>query len=211
MALGIHCHDDLGLSTANTLAAVQAGADYPAVTVNGMGERAGNAPLHEVAVGMEKILKRDHGVDIKGLYDLSRMVEACSGVFIQPHTPIVGFNAFRHESGIHVDGILKHQQMYHGVDPEDVKRPSSIVLGTHTGTGTIRHLLAGRGYDADDTAVEEILRRVKKKKANEGKKDINRMVKQIDDFYSRRLSFPEKDFWEIVERVLDSGGQRDIR
>ncbi|MCJ7625681.1 MAG: hypothetical protein MUO76_19495, partial [Anaerolineaceae bacterium] len=149
MEIGIHCHDDLGLATANTIAAVTAGADFPAVTVNGIGERAGNAPLHEVGLGIEKILQRSSNLDHCRLYDLSRLVERCSGIFIPPHAPIVGLNAFRHESGIHVDGLLKDSRTYTGLAPEEVHRSSTIVLGKHSGIRTIEYLLQMKGVKAE--------------------------------------------------------------
>ncbi len=205
MGLGIHCHNDFGLATANTLAAMEAGADYPSVTVNGIGERAGNAPLHEVVVAVEKLFQRTHGIDIHRLYGLSRLVEKCSGIFISPQTPIVGLNSFRHESGIHVDGILKNSETYTGLDPKDVNRSPSFVLGKHTGTQTIRHLLEHRGYDAHDKELEEILKLVKKRKISEGKDEIKKMAEKISAFHDQCLTFPLESFWTIVKEVL---GQR---
>ena len=206
MELGVHCHNDLGLATANTLAAVEAGVEYPSVTVNGIGERAGNPPLHEVVVALEKILHREHGIDMQRLYDLSQLVERCSGIFISPHAPIMGLNAFRHESGVHVDGILKNSEIYKGLDPQAVGKGSSFVLGKHTGTRAIRHLLQERGYEANEKQLKEILRRVKEKKAAEGKQEIRRMVGEVKLFYDRCLNFPRDAFWEIVEGVLMKDG-----
>jgi D-citramalate synthase len=202
MELGVHCHNDLGLATANTLAAIEAGADYPSVTVNGIGERAGNAPLHEMVVSLEKVLHREHGIDLKRLYDLSQLVEQCSGIFIPPHAPIIGLNAFRHESGIHVDGILKNSQTYKGIDPEDVGRGSSFVLGKHTGTQTILHLLQHSGYEANEKELREIMERVKEKKIARGKSEIHRMMRKIGEYYEQSLSFPLEAFWGIVKEVL---------
>ena len=206
MALGCHCHNDLGLATANTVAAVAAGATYPSVTVNGIGERAGNAPLHEVVVAIAKNLNITSGIAMQGLYGLSKLVERCSGILIPPHAPVVGLNAFRHESGIHVDGILKNSQTYTGVDPHDLGREPTFILGKHTGTQLIRHLLQQRGYQADDQELQEILRRVKEWKTRDGKGEIQRMVKEIEGFYERCLGFPQDAFWEIVEGVMHPGG-----
>jgi isopropylmalate/homocitrate/citramalate synthase len=202
MALGVHCHNDLGLATANTLAAIEAGVDYPSVTVNGIGERAGNPPLQEITVALEKIYQREHGIDMKRLYGLSRLVEQCSGIFIPPHTPIVGLNVFRHESGVHVDGILKNSKTYTGVDPKELGRDSSFVLGKHTGTQAIRHLLQQAGYEANEEELKEILRSVKKSKVAEEKSEISRMAKEIGEYYERYLNFPLETFWKIVRDVL---------
>ena len=202
LGLGVHCHNDLGLATANTLASIEAGAFYPSVTVNGIGERAGNPPLHEIVMALEKIFHREHGIDLEKLYDLSELVERCSGIFIAPHAPIVGLNAFRHESGIHVDGILKNSQTYNIIDPKEVGRSSAFVLGKHTGTQTIHHLLQQRGYEVSEAEVREILQKVKEKKLLDGKGGINRMVREMKDYYERALNFPMEAFWEMVREVL---------
>ena len=206
MELGVHCHNDLGLATANTLSAIEAGVEYPSVTVNGIGERAGNPPLHEVVVALEKILHRGHGIDMQRLYDLSQLVERCSGIFISPHAPIMGLNAFRHESGIHVDGILKNSETYIRLDSHEVGKNSSFVLGKHTGTQAIRHILQEREYEANEEELKEILRRVKERKSAEGKEEIRRMVGEVKLFYERCLNFPHEAFWEIVEEVLMKDG-----
>ena len=202
MGLGVHCHNDLGLATANTLAAIEAGADYPSVTVNGIGERAGNPPLHEIVVTLEKVFHREHGIDMKRLYDLSRLVEECSGIFIPPHAPIVGLNAFRHESGIHVDGLLKNSQTYKGIDPKEFGRDSSFVLGKHTGTQAILHLLQQRGYEANEEELKDILRRVKERKVAEGKTEIKKMAREMETYYEGSLNFPLEIFWRIADEVL---------
>ncbi len=184
---------------------IEAGADYPSVTVNGIGERAGNPPLHEIVLALEKIFHREHGIEMKKLYDLSRLVEQCSGIFIPPHAPIVGLNAFRHESGIHVDGILKNSQTYKGIDPKEVGRDSSFVLGKHTGTQAILHLLQQRGYEANEEELREILRRVKERKMARGKKR-SEDGKEIGDIMKRLSTFPMEAFWEIVKEVLKKDG-----
>jgi D-citramalate synthase len=202
MELGAHCHNDLGLATANTLAAIEAGVNYPSVTVNGIGERAGNPPLHEVVLALEKIFHRQHGIDLQGLYRLSRLVEQCSGIFIPPHAPIIGLNAFRHESGIHVDGILKNSQTYKTIDAKEVGRKSSFVLGKHTGVQTIMHLLEQRGLEANEEELREILRKVKEKKTAMGKAEIHRMSEEMESYYEGSLNFPLEAFWDIAKGVL---------
>ena len=202
MELGVHCHNDLGLATANTLAAIEAGVNYPSVTVNGIGERAGNPPLHEVVLALKKIFHRQHGIDLQGLYNLSRLVEQCSGIFIPPHAPIIGLNAFRHESGIHVDGILKNSQTYKIIDSKEVGRKSSFVLGKHTGTQAILHLLRQRGYEANEEELKEILQRVKERKTAKNKTEIHRMAEEMGSYYEGSLNFPLEAFWDIAKEVL---------
>ncbi|MDP6946270.1 MAG: hypothetical protein QF464_19130, partial [Myxococcota bacterium] len=99
-ALGVHCHNDFGMATANTVAAVEAGCNYPTATINGVGERAGNASLLEVALAGERLLGRDVRLDLDSLREVSTLVERLTGLLVPQHQPIVGFNAFRHESGI---------------------------------------------------------------------------------------------------------------
>ncbi len=202
MELGVHCHNDLGLATANTLAAIDAGVEYPSVTVNGIGERAGNPPLQEVVVALEKVLHGEHGLDLQRLHGLSQLVECCSGILVSPHAPIVGLNAFRHESGIHVDGLLKNSDTYRGIDPHEVGKAPSFVLGKHTGTGLIRHLVHEKGYEADEEELKEILRRIKERKTGEGKEEVRRMLREVRLFYERCFTFPDEAFREIVEGVL---------
>lgn len=202
MELGVHCHNDLGLATANTLAAIEAGVNYPSVTVNGIGERAGNPPLHEVVLALKKIFHRQHGIDLQRLYHLSRLVEQCSGIFIPPHAPIIGLNAFRHESGIHVDGILKNSQTYKIIDSKEVGRKSSFVLGKHTGTQAILHLLRQRGYEANEEELKEILQRVKERKTAKNKTEIHRMAEEMGSYYEGSLNFPLEAFWDIAKEVL---------
>ena len=202
MELGVHCHNDLGLATANTLAAIEAGVNYPSVTVNGIGERAGNPPLHEVVLALKKIFHRQHGIDSQGLYHLSQLVEQCSGIFIPPHAPIIGLNAIRHESGIHVDGILKNSQTYKIIDAKEVGRKSSFVLGKHTGTQAILHLLRQRSYEANEEELKEILQRVKERKTAKSKTEIHRMAEEMGSYYEGSLNFPLEAFWDIAKEVL---------
>ncbi len=204
VAIGVHCHNDLGMATANTLAAIAAGADYPAVTVNGIGERAGNAALHEVAIAAQKNIGRSSGMDLTRMMELSALVEVSSGILIPPHAPIVGFNAFRHESGIHVDGLLKNGATYTGVKPETAGRKMSFVLGKHTGAGTIRHLLEKEKITADDGQVREILRRIKQQRSHKNKKEIAAMIQAVHRFHESSLNFPRQAFIDIVNEVIEN-------
>ncbi len=155
--LGIHCHDDFGLGTANTLAAIEAGVRWPTATVNGIGERAGNASLEAVVCAAERLLEIDSGVDPTLLPELSRVVASASGMPVAWQAPIVGRNAFRHESGIHVDGVLKDPTSYEAYPPEWVGRGRSLVLGRHSGRAHLRALLAEMGYEPDAVHVEAVL------------------------------------------------------
>ncbi len=142
LEIEFHAHDDLGLATANTLAAVRGGARSVNTTVHGLGERAGNAPLEEVVMG----LKHLHGicteVDLSRFGGLSRMVARASGRPVSWQKSLVGEGAFTHEAGIHVDGLLKDRRNYQGVDPAEMGRGHRLVLGKHSGRRAVRQIYA---------------------------------------------------------------------
>ena len=136
--LEIHAHDDLGLATANTLAALKAGATHANTTVNVLGERAGNAALEEIVMGVKHLYNTDSGIDPKALLGISRLVEKASGRSVATNKSIVGAGVFSHEAGIHTDGLAKNILTYQGFDPAELGRTHSIVLGKHSGSQGIR-------------------------------------------------------------------------
>ncbi len=141
----MHAHDDIGLATANTLAAIRAGATHVNTTVNGLGERAGNAALEEVVMGLRLLEEVDCGVSLGTYQELAQLVANASGRPLPWHKSIVGEGVFTHESGIHVDGILKDPLNYQGVDPAAVGREHKLVLGKHSGSSAVRSCYAGLG------------------------------------------------------------------
>ena len=157
--ISVHCHNDLGLATANTLAGVRAGARQVEVTMNGIGERAGNASLEEVVMALKT--RRDSGfaigIDTKLLYPTSRLVSETMGIPVQPNKAIVGANAFAHSSGIHQDGVLKYRQNYEIINPPDVGVDiSKIVLTARSGRAALKHRLAQLGYVAPSEKIERV-------------------------------------------------------
>ena len=138
--LEMHAHDDLGLATANTLAATRAGATHVNTTVHGLGERAGNAALEEVVMGLKHTQGLDTGVDMSRFDVLSRLVARASGKPVAWHKSLVGQGAFTHEAGIHVDGLLKDPLNYQGIDPAEVGRMHALVLGKHSGRSSVRQV-----------------------------------------------------------------------
>jgi len=152
--LSVHCHNDLGLAVANSLAAVQNGARQVEVTINGIGERAGNASLEELVMAFN--VRRDQlpyttGIDSRQLYKSSRLLATIIGFPIPRNKPIVGENAFAHESGIHQDGVLKHRATYEIMTPADVGRDAStLVLGRHSGLHGFSQRLGALGLDLDE-------------------------------------------------------------
>jgi homocitrate synthase NifV len=138
----MHAHDDLGLATANSLAAVRGGATHLNTTVHGLGERAGNAALEEVVMGLKHIHGIDSGIDLHTFAELSGLVARASGKPVAWHKSLVGDGAFMHESGIHVDGLLKDPLNYQGIDPAEVGRRHHLVLGKHSGRHAVRQAYA---------------------------------------------------------------------
>lgn len=137
LAIEMHAHDDLGLATANTLAAAVAGATHVNTTVNGLGERAGNAALEEVVLGLHQLHGLDTGIDLSNFLPLSEKVEAASGEPLGWRKSLVGKRVFSHEAGIHVDGLLKDPANYQGVDPALVGRRHQLILGKHSGSRAV--------------------------------------------------------------------------
>jgi len=159
--ISVHCHDDFGLATSNTIAAILAGAAEAHVTVNGIGERAGNTPLEEVVMVLESLYHKKTGIDCKELYTTSRLVSRLTGVVVAPNKSIIGGNAFTHEAGIHVHGILADTATYEPISPETVGRERRIVLGKHTGRSSIDLALRELGLAATDEQLDNIFARVK--------------------------------------------------
>ncbi|HYF90431.1 homocitrate synthase [Azospirillum sp.] len=161
LEIEIHAHDDLGLANANSLAAVLGGATHVNTTVNGLGERAGNAPLEEVVVSAKVLYGLETGVDTRSLGAISDLVEAASNRPVAVNKSIVGDAVFTHEAGIHVDGLLRDRRTYQNFDPAEVGREHRIVLGKHSGTSAVKLAYSQIGEEVDDTAARAILGRVR--------------------------------------------------
>ena len=161
LEIEMHAHDDMGLATANTLAACKAGATHVNTTVNGLGERAGNAPLEEVVLGLKKLHGIATGIDLKGFPALSSLVATASGRAVPWQKSVVGAGAFTHEAGIHVDGLLKHPDNYQSFDPREVGQAHRIVLGKHSGSRAVQIVYAGLGLTVDDIEADALLPRVR--------------------------------------------------
>jgi len=165
VTVAVHCHDDLGLATANTLAGINAGARQAEVTINGIGERAGNTSLEEIAMTLHTrraAYGLETGIDTTQISRISRMVSNYTGIMVQPNKAIVGANAFAHEAGIHQDGLLKNQATYEIMRPETVGLlRSSLVLGKHSGRHALRVRLDELGYELDDEELVQTFVRFK--------------------------------------------------
>jgi len=157
----MHAHDDLGLASANTLAAARAGATHVNTTVNGLGERAGNAPLEEVVLGLRQCHGIETGVDLRHFPALSARVASAAGRPVGWQKSVVGEGVFTHEAGIHVDGLIKDPDNYQGFDPQLVGREHRIVLGKHSGRRAVQLVMARLGRRLDDAEAEALLARVR--------------------------------------------------
>lgn len=161
LEIEMHAHDDLGLATANTLAAIVAGATHVNTTVHGLGERAGNAPLEEVVMALKHLHGIDTGVRLAEFRTLSDLVATASGRPVSWQKSLVGQGVFCHEAGIHVDGLIKDRRNYQGIDPSELGRDHILVLGKHSGVQTVRRVYAHLGITLDDWQCADILERIR--------------------------------------------------
>jgi len=183
--ISVHCHNDLGLAVANSISAIQNGARQVECTINGIGERAGNASLEEIVMVLKT--REDKypfytNVNTMEIYKTSRLVSTLTGFMIQPNKAIVGSNAFAHESGIHQDGILKYRQTYEIMAPQEIGVPESrLILGKHSGRHAFTKRLEGMGYSLDKTATDLLFEKFKDladKKKSVYDEDIEALVEE---------------------------------
>ncbi|MDO9121988.1 MAG: 2-isopropylmalate synthase [Anaerolineaceae bacterium] len=192
--ISVHCHNDLGLATANTLAGIRNGARQAEVTINGIGERAGNTALEEVVMTLHtrhQILGLDTNIDTTQLARASKLVSNYTGMSVQPNKAIVGANAFAHEAGIHQDGMLKNHLTYEIMLPETVGvLQTRLVLGKHSGRHALKERLAALGYSLDEAALNKVFDRFKTladKKKTITDADIEALVS--DESYQHKVIF----------------------
>ncbi len=202
--ISIHCHNDLGLAVANSLAAIINGARQVECTINGIGERAGNASLEEIVMNLkikEKFFKVKTGIKTKQIYKTSRLVSSLTGIPVQPNKAIVGENAFKHEAGIHQDGVLKFRKTYEIINPEMIGVPGTqLVLGKHSGRHALKARLKELGFDIEGKELEKIFERFKKL-ADKKKEitDIDLIVITEEEL------MPLKPFYKLVYFHIVSG------
>lgn len=159
--LDVHCHNDFGMAVANTLAAVEAGVNQAQVAVNGLGERAGNADLEQVVMALNLLYGIKTNIKTEGIYQTSKLVERLTGIRVMPNFPIVGENAFAHESGIHVHAVLKKAETFEPIKPEMVGARRRLVLGKHVGVHGIEAKLKELKIDVNPGQLREITKKVK--------------------------------------------------
>ena len=166
--ISMHCHDDFGLAVANSIAGINAGASCAHVTINGLGERAGNASLEEFVMSLQCLYGKEHNIKTDLLYETSKFVSNTMGIIVQPNKAIIGENAFGHESGIHTHGILNNPLTYEPISPELVGRKRWLQAGKHAGAHGIRAMLEEFGINATDEQLKDIVDR-QKNLADKGK------------------------------------------
>lgn len=166
LPIEFHGHDDVGLATANTLAAIRAGATHASATVLGLGERAGNAPLEEIAVALGHVARGQTNVRLEKLHALSKLVAKAARRRIGRAKPIVGTDVFTHESGIHVAALLKDARCYQSIDPSRLGRRNTVVLAKHSGVAALRSKCAELGFDIDRDLANALLMQIRQR-ANE--------------------------------------------
>lgn len=192
LPIEFHGHDDLGLATANTLAALRAGATHASVTVLGLGERAGNAPLEEIAVGAERLGLGTTGIDRHALQGLAETVAAAARRAIPRAKAIVGEDAFTHESGIHVAGLLKDAATYEALPPEALGREHRIVLGRHSGLQSVTHVLKRLGLAAEAGLARALVPQIHAlalaTKAPVSERDLARLAREMGAHRTREIA-----------------------
>jgi 2-isopropylmalate synthase len=200
--LSVHCHNDFGLATANTLASVEEGASYLHTTLIGFGERAGLASFEEVVTALELLYNIDTGIDLERIYRLAQLTEKSFALPIQFHKPIVGDNSFTHEVDEHVEGMLAHPLMFEPFPPEIVGRETALFVGRNTGQTLLQGLLEKAGVRASPRQIDEILRHVKGPQESLDKGEAQMtfyQVKKLLRDLQKGLVLPE--FWRLVEQV----------
>ncbi|HEV2316418.1 MAG TPA: homoaconitate hydratase [Thermoplasmata archaeon] len=201
----VHCHNDFGLATANTIAAVEAGVNVPHVCVNGLGERSGNASLEEVALALESLYEVRTGLQLDRIYALSRKVEEISGIPLAANKALVGYNSFSHEAGIHTHGILANTLTYEPLQPEVVGRRRQMILGKHTGKAALVEKLKERGVQLPDPALAELLQRVKLSGEGRGKGSLQQFLGEYREIFEHQ-GISDSEFWKLVEGIVPKVG-----
>jgi homocitrate synthase NifV len=192
LPLEFHGHNDLGMATANTIAAFEAGCECASVTINGLGERAGNAPLAEVVMALKVALKCDCGFRYRDLASLSELMTQISGRPLPAEKPVVGPAAFRHESGIHCGGLLKDRRTYEPFQPEETGHaPSQFVLGRHSGTRVLRHKLDALHLTIPDALLPALLTEIRQLAATQKHNLSDEELKALVTKFQKEHGLPD--------------------
>ena len=189
--ISMHCHDDFGLAVANTISGIDAGASCAHVTINGLGERAGNASLEEFVMALQCLYNKKHNIKTELLYETSRYISNTMGIVVQPNKAIIGENAFGHESGIHTHGIISNPLTYEPISPEIVGRRRWLQAGKHAGAHGIKAMLEDFGIRPSDKQLQEIVEK-QKSVADKGKSITTAELLSITSDVMHNNKFEEK-------------------
>ncbi|MEM3550024.1 MAG: 2-isopropylmalate synthase [Candidatus Bathyarchaeia archaeon] len=202
VTLSVHCHNDFGLATANTLAAVEEGVAYVHTCISGYGERAGVAPFEEVVTCLELLYNIDTGIDMKRIYRLAQQAEKSFALPIQFHKPIIGDNAFAYEVDEHIEGMLAHPLIYEPFPPEMIEREPQFYIGRGTERSLIQRRLEAANIKAASWQIDEIVRRIRNMQESMDKGGAQMTFYQIKKLMKElRRGLTEEEFWRIIEQV----------
>src|SRR5438552_6602820 len=199
---GFHNHNDYGLGTANALAAIEEGSPVINCTINGIGERAGNVAFEQVVMALRDLYKVKTNIKVEKLMELSRAVEDATGIPVGITQPVVGYNAFTHESGIHTDGVIKNAATYEPIQAEDLGRERRFVFGKHTGTTAVADRLEKNGVAGVPKEQQlEIANRIKAHTESQSKSEVKRFVESYRAWDVQHNGVDNATFWRIVKDV----------
>jgi len=201
--VSVHCHNDMGLAVANSLAAVEAGAEQVHVTVNGIGERAGNASLEELALSLHSLYDVPTNIHLQEVWRTSQLVSKLTGVIVPPNKAVVGDNAFAHESGIHAHGVMCSPDTYEPIQPEIVGRTRRLVAGKHAGSHGLDVMLQEMGFSLTKEELKEVLERTKLL-GDRGKKVTDKDLYSIAEDVAGALALEEKKI-KLEDLVVVTG------
>ncbi len=199
--LSFHGHNDFGLAVANSLAAIEAGVEVPHTCVNGLGERSGNASFEELVMALESLCGYKTGIDVSRLYEVSRLVETLSGIPVGVNKPVVGYNAFSHESGIHADGVIKHTATYEPIQPERIGRTRQFIYGKHTGSASVAERLKSRNVEASKEQIQNLVQLIKEYSEGKSKMDAQAFIELFREREERRRGITEDEFWALARHA----------
>jgi isopropylmalate/citramalate/homocitrate synthase-like protein len=203
--IAMHCHDDLGLAVANTLAGIEAGAQEAHVTINGLGERAGNASLEEVVLSLYALYSLKTNVNLKEVYRTSKLVSKLTGIRVSPNKAVVGDNAFAHESGIHTAGVLSSPETYEPLPPELVGHERRILAGKHAGRHGVEEILRQMGFSLNKDQLDEVVSRVKEL-GDKGRRVAEQELVNIVEVVTRSVT-PAKRRIDLEDLIVVTGNK----
>ena len=199
--LSFHGHNDFGLAVANSLAAIESGVEVPHTCVNGLGERSGNASFEELVMALETLHGQRTGIDVSRIYEVSRLVEKLSGIPVGVNKPVVGYNAFSHESGIHADGVIKHTATYEPIQPERIGRTRQFIYGKHTGSASVADRLKSNHVEASKEQVQDLVQLIKAYSEGKSKMDAQAFIELFREREERRRGITDEEFWVLAKRA----------